>query len=41
MNSIAIKSHENIEGGIRLFHSELVNLLVEGEERAEFGGTCE
>jgi len=35
MKSIALKSRENIDEIIRPYHGELVNLLVEGEERAE------
>jgi len=35
MKSIAVKSREDVEEIIRPYHGELVNLLVEGEERAE------
>ena len=35
MKSSAVKSRENIDQIIRPYHGELVNLLVEGEERAE------
>jgi len=35
MKSIAVKSRGNIDEVIRPYHGELVNLLVEGEERAE------
>ena len=35
MKSSAVKSRENINEIIRPYHGELVNLLVEGEERAE------
>ena len=35
MKSSAVKSRENIDEIIRPYHGELVNLLVEGEERGE------
>lgn len=35
MNYIAVKSRENMQGLIPLYYGELVNLLVESEERGE------